>query len=239
MRARAVAACLFVFTICGLASWSSAQSTESPQAGHAMTQASTTEGPIDAAIRGQNHLPTPPLPTQTGPIVGTALQARPRRESRPFTAVLADAWDANALQPAIGRLVERVGLLQKTDPGFSLTPELMSELSVGIPDNQLSQFGWAVNRDHAVIIRNQILDRIARNERLAGDGFSGTLVQAVIYVIDPIFLTIYALVFLFVFLIARKLLPKRSPKAVRQPPGTTGGYRIEGEDASVAQSEQV
>jgi len=110
--------------------------------------------------------------------------------SRSLEEKFADAYNTTAVLPALSRLLERIdaGGDVEADPGAVRAPEFPQLLFEGIPSERLGMFDRAINRDHAILIREQILETLAREERLAQDGATADVLKVIAFFVDPVVL---------------------------------------------------
>lgn len=71
------------------------------------------------------------------------------------------------------------------DPDFRMTPELMRELTQGVPEQYWDYFTQAHSADHAQLLRRRMMDDLAVERSLAGLGWGGVGLRLAAAVLDP------------------------------------------------------
>lgn len=78
----------------------------------------------------------------------------------------------------------------EADPSWSLTRENLEPLIEGLPPEYWEEFSSAVGQDHALKIREQLVDLSVKRQKLAELGWKGTALRIGAAVIDPVDVTI-------------------------------------------------
>lgn len=127
-------------------------------------------------------------------------------------------------------MLELAGTFHERDPDFRFTDETWKMVSTGVAREDWDEFNMSVSLDHAIAIRNQLLEKKYRNERLARDGRSARLAKGVTHLIDPSLFFIWAAPFLVLLRVVSRLYDWCFARAEPLIPGSTDGYQVEGEE---------
>lgn len=74
----------------------------------------------------------------------------------------------------------------EADPDYIMSQEMFDSVTEGLPEDTWGQFGTATSDEHALVIRNHVLDYVDRRKSGAELGYAGIALDVVAGLLDPL-----------------------------------------------------